>query len=60
MELKRRGSGENWECSNRRGTGENIRSNYDFHETPVAFELSMNSRNNKKRPKVVESCSHKM
>lgn len=25
-------------------TGENIRLNRDFHETPVAFELSMNSR----------------
>lgn len=25
--------------------------NRDFHETPVAFELSMNSRNNKNAPK---------
>ena len=32
-------------------TGENIRLNRDFHETPVAFELSMNSRNNKNAPK---------
>lgn len=51
MELKRRGSGEDLECSNRRGTGENIRLNRDLCERSVAFELSMNSRNNKNAQK---------